>query len=130
MDFRPFLHHACLYFSAKLVRQLLEAGAEVCESDSENEERQAIHYAALANNHTAVYYLLKYGAETDVQDEEGNTPLHLAAKYGNLAATRVLLKAGAALHLTNAEGQTALDLATAAKCKRIVELLQKNMYKH
>ena len=130
MDFRPFLHHACLYFSAKLVRMLLEAGAEVCESDSENDERQAIHYAALANNHTAIYYLLKYGAKTDVQDEDGNTPLHLAAKYGKHAATRVLLRAGAAVHLTNAEGKTALDLATAAKCKRIVALLQKNMNKH
>ena len=127
LDFRPFLHHACLYFSAKLVRMLLEAGAEVCESDSENNERQAIHYAALANNHTAVYYLLKYGAETDVQDEEGNTPLHLAAKYGKLKAVRILLKAGASIHLTNADGQTALDLATAAKCKRIADLLVKHV---
>ena len=59
--------------------------------------------------------LLSRGADRNVPDENGNTPLHAAAEQGFPDAVRLLLKEGAARELRNADAKTARDLAMAAK---------------
>lgn len=56
------------------------------------------------------YYqvLLKYGADTNIQDGHGNTLAHLAAKHGQLSILKVLAR-GSDLSIRNLAGQTPLD---------------------
>jgi ankyrin repeat protein len=54
--------------------------------------------------------LISYGANINVQDSEGMTPLMLAAQYGYPSVAQVLLAKGANRNLKNHYGHTALDI--------------------
>lgn len=49
-------------------------------------------------------YLIEKGADIDVQDIDGNTPLFVAYGTGNTEAVRVLINAGADINIKNKEG--------------------------
>ena len=51
------------------------------------------------------------GANTDVQDVEGDSALHDAARFGHLGCITVLVESGADSTLKNKKGQTAAAVA-------------------
>ncbi|CCX31249.1 Similar to Ankyrin repeat domain-containing protein 50; acc. no. Q9ULJ7 [Pyronema omphalodes CBS 100304] len=55
--------------------------------------------------------LLEKGADVDIQDRFGNTPLSIAAQNGHMTATRILLEKGADINLRDNDGRTPLELA-------------------
>lgn len=55
--------------------------------------------------------LLKHGANVNVFDISGRTPLYLAAKEGNLEAVKELLAANALPIYKSHSGKTAIDVA-------------------
>ena len=56
--------------------------------------------------------LIEGGADLNIQDNAGNTPLMLAAKYNNSAGIQILLKHGAKTKLKNKEEKTFFDLVS------------------
>jgi len=56
--------------------------------------------------------LLKYGANPDVADEDGNTPLHFAAIRGTKDVAVFLLKLGANPYARNAQGNIPVEEVT------------------
>lgn len=58
--------------------------------------------------------LIEGGADINIQDNAGNTPLMLAAIYNNSAGIKVLLKHGAKTGLKNKEGKTFFNLVSDA----------------
>ena len=58
----------------------------------------------------AVQFLLKHGADVNVQRDDLWTPLHLALSVGKLKAARVLLDHQANVHARNNDGQAPLHL--------------------
>ncbi len=96
------------------------AGAQVDSPDADG--WVALHAAILGEgpNHVAVWQLLYFGADPNIQDEHGNASLHLAIRAGfELAGerdfdpelVRRLFRAGADPTMRNSDGQTALALA-------------------
>jgi ankyrin repeat protein len=68
--------------------------------------------------------LLDFGAEVDVLNGDGATPLHLAAQDGHLEVVEALLNAGAEKDCRmNGTGATPLRLAAGVAHHHIVELL-------
>ncbi len=67
--------------------------------------------------------LLKNGADMNLQDYQGNTPLHLACMIGAYNHVRLLLQNGAYTNLKNNDGQTPLMLAQMNDHQKIVDLL-------
>ena len=70
--------------------------------------------------------LISYGAEVNIQNNIGSTPLHSAVCRSNLAVIQVLLKHGGRVDVQDVYGNTPLMLAQAMKkSTKIVALLEK-----
>ncbi|KAM9703149.1 ankyrin repeat and EF-hand domain-containing protein 1 [Menidia menidia] len=67
-----------------------------------------LHMAVSANNHDLVGFLLSHGAQPDVQDKRGRTPIMLAAELGNEVIVALLAENEADLGLVDAEGKGVL----------------------
>ena len=104
------LHHAARAEMEEAVRLLLEGGAIVDAKDCRG--RTAL-LEAVEHNRTPsiVQQLLCAGAEVNVNDEVGMTPLLIAVKTGSLDITKLLIDNGADLAATNQDRSTALHLA-------------------
>ncbi|MFK7957269.1 MAG: ankyrin repeat domain-containing protein [Lysobacterales bacterium] len=96
----------------ELAERLASEGAVLDERDGLG--RTALHWAAVFRDKRLVNALLSAGAEVNVQDEGGNTPLMRALEQqrpAQLGVLRALIKAGADPKLGNLEGVTPLGLA-------------------
>lgn len=74
-------------------------------------EDAALIAAARTGHPGTVRDMLASGANVNVKDEHGNTPLIEAARNGHDDVVRTLLAAGADVKAKNDDGQTALMLA-------------------
>lgn len=61
------------------------------------------------NHNEIVELLIKSGADINIKDNDGNTPLLLSAKEANFGAMKILLKAGAKTDIKNKENKTLFD---------------------
>lgn len=68
--------------------------------------------------------LIRLGADVDVRNRDGETPLSRAARAGNVPLVRVLLAAGADVHAAGPAGATALAEAVRAGQEEIVAMLR------
>jgi ankyrin repeat protein len=84
-----------------------------------------LHMAALTNDGHRVRELIAAGADVDLQDRAGFTPLHFAAQQYAVDAVRLLLEAGATVDVPNEHGNTALWTAVFNSKGRgeVIELL-------
>ncbi len=96
----------------ELIKILLEAGAKNNPTAINNTLIQAAGIdVAMLDSESSVKALLEAGADVNVKDEEGFTPLMIAANLAPLAVVQTLLKAGATIDEKNPKGITALMLA-------------------
>jgi len=79
----------------------------------------ALHYAASKTNGFITRLLLLAGANPDIPDYLGNTPLHVAANYNAFVAAQVLLDYHAH-QLENLEGKKPLDYAHNERIRDIL----------
>ena len=85
------LHGAVLAGSPRLVKALIEAGADLNERNEE--DLTALHMAAKFNELEIVEMLLKAGADQRLKDKHhGWTPLHFAAMVGLPECVKLLLR--------------------------------------
>jgi uncharacterized protein len=73
-----------------------------------------------------VGFLLQKGANPNVGNADGDTPLIVASRIGFEEAARYLLRYNANVDATNRRGETALIVAVQQRQPRIVELLMKS----
>jgi len=91
-------------------------------------KRAPLHYAALHDDPIAVADIIRAGADPNVSDIQGFTPMHLAAQEYALSAARVLVAMGAAIDAENAFGNTPMFVAVFNSKGRgeLIELLREN----
>ncbi|KAK4301591.1 hypothetical protein Pmani_026369 [Petrolisthes manimaculis] len=105
-------------------------GADI-DANDDLDGASPLHLAARScsntNNHQqkdSVYDLLERGANSNVQDKKGNTPLHDAAKGGHLQNCRSLIESGnARVSTKNHKCVTPLHYAAQEGHSEIVEFL-------
>ncbi len=92
---------------------LIFAHSKVMIDDVNEDGHTALHLAASVSNIVAVQKLLEKGANPNILDKEGMSPLHVAALYGREAEIFDLLVAHGKVSVDHVDGngQTALHLA-------------------
>jgi ankyrin repeat protein len=86
----------------------------------------ALNNAAVENEVEVMKILLARGADPNVQNSQGDTPLICATKYagGKAATVKLLVEAGTDLAVQDNKGETALDYAKAKEQKEAIALLE------
>ena len=69
--------------------------------------------------------LLKYGADTELANDNGATPILYAVRYDNAPCLNLLIDAGAKVCAEDNRGYTALMIAAEHNCKSVVPILLK-----
>jgi ankyrin repeat protein len=72
-------------------------------------------WASYQGDALSVDLLLKNGADPNLQDDAGLTPLHWAVVRGNRLVIRSLIEKGAAIGPKDSEGRTPRDMAVELK---------------
>jgi ankyrin repeat protein len=119
------LHFAAFFGSPDAVRVLLARGAEVDAFGRGWMTGSALHSAVSRARSDVVGVLLAAGANANVRQSAGWTPLHSAAHNGDLASVDLLLEAGADPAANNEEGRTVFDLAQEQGDEATVERIRR-----
>lgn len=69
--------------------------------------------------------LIKFHADINKANQDGDTPLHVASRKGHEEVIMALITAKADIKKVNKAGQTPLQLAKLNHHQKIVELLEK-----
>jgi len=114
------LHLAAAGYRVEIAELLLGAGADP-NAIGNHRRSSPLHYAAdgylsgpawdPTRQVKMIRHLLGAGAELNIQDKNGATPLHRAVRTRCAAAVRCLLEAGADTALKNKPGSSAFHLA-------------------
>eukprot|EP01096_Ripella_sp_DP13-Kostka_P004000 TRINITY_DN159_c0_g2_i1.p1 TRINITY_DN159_c0_g2~~TRINITY_DN159_c0_g2_i1.p1 ORF type:complete len:422 (-),score=172.26 TRINITY_DN159_c0_g2_i1:12-1163(-) len=105
---------ACADANREEVDRLLETLPNIPAiiNDKNNLGETALHVAATGGDHYIMQRLLENGADTNILDKHGNTPLLRAAQMGNLPACQVIVSVDPdSLLKTGSNGQTPLHAA-------------------
>lgn len=106
------------------VRALLQAGVDI--DAQETGLNTALHLALPCV--AMVKLLVEWGANLEIQNYSGQTPLHQAVYQGEVNAVRVLLENRAKTDVKDHNGGTLLEAATRTiHCGDIVKLLEMHM---
>jgi ankyrin repeat protein len=115
------LHIAVQYDHEKLVRLLIDFGAEINERNNNNST--PLHFGTCA---PTANLLIDYGADIDAVDNNGNTPLHYACRSGDNKKAECLVENGADVNAADNKHFTPLDCATERCNMSLAHLLIKH----
>ncbi|KAJ8680398.1 hypothetical protein QAD02_016185 [Eretmocerus hayati] len=106
----PIINVPDISVNIELVKQLIEAGADVNAIDCEG--NSCLHYAVENEKcREVVPVLLNAGAELDLMNKHQDSPLSIAVKVNNFEAVEILIQHGADIKTCNSAGNTCLHLA-------------------
>jgi uncharacterized protein len=105
------LHLASFFSFPEIVSALLDHGADVHATATNDSHVQPIHSAAAGGDVQCVTLLLNHGAAVNTTQRGGFTPLHAAAQRTDLRIADALLGAGADRAAKADDGRTPLDCA-------------------
>lgn len=117
----PFLK-ACEFGRSKAALALLNLNANMNEIDFNS--CSALHWCARRGHAFLTEILIKRGANFDIQDSLGMTPLHYTSATGDfINCTCVLVESGADLNVVDLEGKTPLHSAVLNESFGVVRYL-------
>ena len=107
-------------------KYLNRPGTVIVNTRDSTSGRGALHIVVERKDPTWLGFLLQKGANPNIQDKEGLTPLMLATQLRFVDGVRVLLLKGADVDDTNKQGETALIRAVQLRDAELVRLLLAN----
>ena len=86
----------------------------------------AISYTFYNSSLAVVSLLIEEGANVNMRNKDGRTPLHKASIDGHLEIVKLLFKKGANIHIKDNNGNTALHLVNKKEHPKIAKFLDFN----
>lgn len=120
------LHLASFFGHEMVVEVLLGAGADPNAVTPNEAKLRPLHSAVANRSFEIVERLLDYGADPNVTQHGGWTPLMAASKHGDLSLVWLLVERGADLEATGDDGRTAAQMAEAEGHFEVVDWLRKS----
>ncbi|KAK2773890.1 hypothetical protein CKAH01_13357 [Colletotrichum kahawae] len=115
------LHLIALWVDGAMIRRFVTSRKPAININSvDREHRTALHYAAKANNVSAVEALVTLGCNINGRDNNGKSPIHEAIRSGGPDAALRLLHLGADWRATDDFGQTCLHLSLRYNSESLV----------
>ena len=102
---------AAFFNEAEVFDLLLPLTRDVNQRAENSQRVAALHAATAARNAAMVERLLRAGADPNLAQADGFTPIHVAAQHGDAAITGLLVLFGASPTHRNSKGQNAIDHA-------------------
>jgi len=126
-DERSFsaIHYACSNGNLEMTEALLNKGcrSDIMDKDGNTPLLFAASQPASNEHFQLLISLIEFGADPNVQNFNGDTPLHLASLNGNNSMVAFLIENGANVNAKNLEGSSPLHLAVSAGHLEIVSYL-------
>lgn len=107
----------------EVIDMLDEPGQTIINTRDISTGEGALHIVVKRQDLTYLKYLLSRGADANLRDARGNTPLLLAVQYGQVDMIPVLTNARANPNLANASGETPLIRAVQKRDLALVRAL-------
>jgi len=107
----------------KAMTYLDKPGQPVLNARDSGTGDTALHIVIRRHDMTWLGFLIGRGAQTELRDRDGNTPLMTAVQLSDAAATRLLLQAGAKPNAANSRGETPLIIAVQHRDLPIIRML-------
>lgn len=101
----------CIFSEITASDLVLLDDKEINLNATNSKHQSPLHLATIRGDIAIVQWLLKRGANPDLQDSQGNTALHHAVRLSLEDIVSALLAAGAGVNLLNEAEQAPLDLA-------------------
>ncbi|NRD89961.1 hypothetical protein C8024_11610 [Sphingopyxis sp. BSNA05] len=105
---------------------LSQPGSVIVNTRDRSTGETALHIVVARRDNIWVGFLLQKGANPDLADKEGVTPLMLATQLRFVDGVRTLLAKKAKVDATNRQGETALIRAVQLRDSELVRLLLAN----
>lgn len=105
---------------------LNEPGSTVVNTRDLANGQTALHIVVARRDETWTRFLLQRGANPNIADKNGATPVSIAASLGFVEGVEALVKAGGRIDTTNASGETPLIAAVHRRDSALIRLLMKN----
>ncbi|WP_294287808.1 ankyrin repeat domain-containing protein [uncultured Chryseobacterium sp.] len=112
---------ACYRGNVEVAKFLMD---HVKDINYKSQEGTALSGLSVKYNKELAEYLLGKGANPNIADASGATPLFWAVKFGNKEMTELLLKHKADKTLKDAQGMTPFEYALQTNNKEIINLLK------
>ncbi|HET9909607.1 MAG TPA: ankyrin repeat domain-containing protein [Anaerolineales bacterium] len=126
--FQP-LGLACFFGHLETAEYLIKAGAPINFASRNGLKAAPIQSATAARHEKIVQMLLRLGADPNVREGNGYTPLHAAAQNKDIDMIHTLIYGGADLTLAGKDGKTPLDLAVETGDQETIGLLAEGITK-
>ncbi len=124
--FQP-LGLASFFGQLETVKLLVQAGALLNSSSKNILNASALQSAAATGEKNIVLYLLEKGADPNIRENSGYTPLHAAAQNGDVDIIRALLFNGADLQAVGDDGKKPIDMAMEKNHEEATRLLKQGI---
>jgi uncharacterized protein len=109
-----------------VTEMLNQPGTVIANSRDITSGRTAMHIVAERRDLTWIRFLHSKGANPDIADKQGITPLQIASNLGFLEGVEALIEAGARVDQSNASGETPLIAAIHRRDIAMIRLLLDN----
>jgi ankyrin repeat protein len=107
----------------KVTSLISEPGSTVVNVKDRSNGDGALHYVARDRDYTWLSFLVAKGANVNMQNQRGETPLTIAAQLGWYEGAQFLLGRRASIDLANSRGETPLILAVQRRDLALTRLL-------